>query len=231
MSHVKRDKGIYIEYGEFFRRNGFILSDDSPPPRFQNPTEKRDEGAGGRKVARTIIDGVGRRFRGRKATFFLPLRLTYAKRVRNGTRRPRRVDTTRALLILFACNPSTSHPRCRITKSSGRGFCERTRRSVMLARVIEGDINARVYRFRVRLFTAHVATKRTLSNPCGRVNVNARKIEVLRAAEVKGYCKLHFDIVTRAYRDASGELDGLRVAKLEATEETWYFTNKATCFI
>lgn len=104
-----------------------------------------------RKVARTIIDGVGRRFLGRKATFFFSLRLTYAKRVRDGSQRSRRVDTS-ALLILFACNPS-SHPRCRITKSSGGGFV-RARRSVMLARVIEGDINARVYRFRVRLFTA-----------------------------------------------------------------------------
>lgn len=123
-------------------------------PDFRPDTDgKAMRGRGrGRKVARTIIDGVGRRFRGRKATFFFSLRLTYAKRVRDGSQRPRRVDTS-ALLILFACNPSTSHPRCRITKSSGGDFV-RARRSVMLARVIEGDINARVYRFRVRLFTA-----------------------------------------------------------------------------
>lgn len=44
---------------------------------------------------------------------------------------------------------------------------------------------------------------------------------------MKDYCKLHFDIVTQVYRDASGELDDVRVAKLEATGETWYFTTKA----
>lgn len=44
------------------------------------------------------------------------------------------------------------------------------------------------------------------------------------ARPVKGYGKLHFDIVTRVYRDASDEPDGVCVVKLEATGETWYFT-------
>lgn len=77
----------------------------------------------GRKVARTIVDGVvGRRFRGRKADF-LPF-ATFVCETCSG-RNPEG-ESANTLLILFACNPSTSHPRCRVTKSSGEGIFVKT---------------------------------------------------------------------------------------------------------
>lgn len=90
----------------------------------QKSDEEAGRGGGGVKSDPDDHRWCRSTFRGRRVTFFFSPRTHYAKRVQDGIRG--RGGSTSALLILFACNPSTSHPRCRITKSSGGegGFSE-----------------------------------------------------------------------------------------------------------